>query len=38
MEAIPIPKAEKREHMIENLGAVGWRIEEEDLNMIRRSL
>jgi len=38
MEAIPIPKAEKREHMIENLGAVGWRIEEEDLNMIRRGL
>ncbi|MBC7091275.1 MAG: aldo/keto reductase [Nitrososphaeria archaeon] len=38
MKTIPIPKAEKREHMIENLGAVGWRIGEEDLNMIKRSL
>ncbi|MEM0052698.1 MAG: aldo/keto reductase [Nitrososphaeria archaeon] len=38
METIPIPKAEKREHMIENLGALGWKIEEEDLETIRRGL
>jgi len=36
MEAIPIPKAEKREHMLENLGAAGWRLKEEDLEKIRR--
>lgn len=38
METIPIPKAEKREHMIENLGSLGWKLEEKDLEMIRRSV
>ena len=33
-EAIPIPKATKEEHMIENLGALGWKLNQEDMTKI----
>jgi diketogulonate reductase-like aldo/keto reductase len=33
-EAIPIPKAVREEHMIENLGAVGWRLSSEDVEKL----
>jgi diketogulonate reductase-like aldo/keto reductase len=35
-EAIPIPKAVKKEHLEENLGALGWRLDRSDVELIRR--
>lgn len=35
-EAIPIPKAVKKEHLEENLGALGWRLDWMDVELIRR--
>jgi diketogulonate reductase-like aldo/keto reductase len=31
---IAIPKAEKLEHIKENAGAMGWRLTEEDFNLL----
>jgi diketogulonate reductase-like aldo/keto reductase len=36
-EAVPIPKATKEEHLIENLGAVGWRLDEGDVDRLSRA-
>ena len=33
-ESLPIPKALHEEHMIENLGAVGWRLSSEDVEKL----
>jgi diketogulonate reductase-like aldo/keto reductase len=33
-EVVPIPKAIHEEHMIENLGAVGWKLGKEDVDKI----
>jgi len=33
-ETIPIPKATREEHMIENLGALGWKLSQEDVTKI----
>ena len=33
-EAVPIPKAIHEEHMIENLGAVGWKLSNEDVEKL----
>ncbi|MGD0330054.1 MAG: aldo/keto reductase [Nitrososphaeria archaeon] len=32
--SVPIPKAVHEEHMIENLGAVGWRLSDEDVEKL----
>lgn len=36
--SIPIPKATKEEHLRENLGALGWRLSKEDVDLIRSSI
>jgi len=33
-KAVPIPKAIREEHMIENLGALGWKLSKEDVKRI----
>ena len=33
---VAIPKAEKREHMMEITGALGWRLKEEDIEILSR--
>lgn len=35
---VVIPKAEKAEHQKENLGGVGWRMDEEDVERLRNGL
>lgn len=35
---VPIPKASRMEHVEENVGAMGWRLHEEDFNEILNSL
>ncbi|MGQ9781019.1 MAG: aldo/keto reductase [Nitrososphaeria archaeon] len=36
-EAVPIPKAIKEEHLIENLGAVGWRLNRNDVDRLSQA-
>ncbi|MFP3234860.1 MAG: aldo/keto reductase [Nitrososphaeria archaeon] len=33
---VAIPKASRREHLVENAGAMGWRLSEEDFELISR--
>jgi len=34
---VPIPKSANKEHIRENLGAVGWRMEYEDWKLLERA-
>ena len=36
MGTIPIPKSAKIEHLVENVGAMGWRLGSEDIELINR--
>ena len=35
--AIPIPRSNNREHLLENLASLGWRLKKEDLEKIKQT-